>query len=405
MVVLRFWLRYKGINAMKDKNKNIENIIIKFLTKEADIDELKQLEMWICNPENETLFYEYIKSSAFINMTLGAYDKKNAKKNIVSRIKKEKSFLNKSRTKKIAKYAAAAIVSAILTTAFIFKDVLFDSQLKTTPVVVNSIIKPGTDKATLTLEDGSVVSLEKGLSFQTQSISSNGEQIVYEAQEQSSKELLYNVLDIPRGGQFYLKLSDGTEVWLNSETRLKYPVAFLDGRTRKVELIFGEAYFNVSPSTQHQGSKFEVIINTQELEVLGTQFNIKAYKDESNIYTTLVEGKVKIKTSTVDQILVPSQQANVSIVNNEISVKIVDVENEISWIKGIFSFKGKPLKDIMKVISRWYDVDIIFENKDLESIKFKGILDKNQAIEEILSIMKSNSINNYEINDKTIIIK
>jgi hypothetical protein len=390
---------------MKDKNKNIENIIIKFLTKEADLDELKQLEMWIYNPKNETLFYEYIKSNAFINMTIGEYDKKNAKKSIVSRIKKEKSFLNRSRTKKIAKYAAAAMVSAILTTAFIFKDVLFDTQLNTTPVVVNSIIKPGTDKATLTLEDGSVVSLEKGLSFQTQSISSNGEQIVYEAREQSSKEVLYNVLDIPRGGQFYLKLSDGTEVWLNSETRLKYPVAFLDGRTRKVELIFGEAYFNVSPSTQHQGAKFEVINNTQELEVLGTQFNIKAYKDESNIYTTLVEGKVKIKTSTVDQILVPSQQANVNIVNNEISVKIVDVENEISWIKGIFSFKGKPLKDIMKVISRWYDVDIIFKNKDLESIKFKGTLDKNQAIEEILSIMKSNSINNYEIKDKTIIIK
>ncbi|TQO39727.1 FecR family protein [Arenibacter algicola] len=394
------------IYTMKDENKKIEDLIIKFLTKEANLDEHRKLELWICNPKNETLFYEYIKTSAFINMTMGKYDTKGAKANIVNRIKKEKSnFRNNSKIKNIAKYASVAVISALLTAAFIFKDILFSSQSINTPVVVNSDIKPGTDKATLILEDGSAVVLEKGSSFQTQSMNSNGEQIVYEARGQKPKEIVYNILNIPRGGQFYLKLSDGTEVWLNSESQLKYPVAFLDGKTRKVELVYGEAYFNVSPSTEHQGAKFEVINNAQELEVLGTQFNIKAYKDESNIYTTLVEGKVQINTSSTKQILVANQQSNVSIVNNEISVQIVDVENEISWIKGIFSFKGKPLKDIMKVISRWYDVDIIFENKDLESIKFKGTLDKQQAIEEILSIMKSNSINNYEINDKTIIIK
>ena len=166
----------------------------------------------------------------------------------------------------------------------------------------------------------------------------------------------------------------------------------MDGETRKVELVYGEAYFNVSPSTEHKGAKFRVINNAQDVEVLGTQFNIKAYKDESNIYTTLVEGKVEINASGVKQILVPNQQSNVNIVNSEISVYIVDVGNEISWIKGIFSFKGKPLKDIMKVLSRWYNVDIVFENKDLESIKFKGALDKDWTIEEILSIMKSNSI-------------
>lgn len=394
-----------GINAMKDENKKIENLIIKFLTKEADLDELRQLEMWISNPKNEALFYEYINTNAFINMTIGKYDKKKAKIKIVSRIKKERSFFRKkSKIKHVTKYAAA-VVAVILTAAFIFRDVLFDTRLIDSTVVESSAIKPGTDKATLILEDGSVVVLEKGSSFQTQGINSNGEQIVYKAQGQNSKEIVYNILNIPRGGQFYLTLSDGTEVWLNSESQLKYPVAFMGGKTRRVELVYGEAFFNVSPSTEHQGAKFEVVNNSQELEVLGTQFNIKAYKDESNVLTTLVEGKIQIKTSTAKQILVPNQQSNVSIVNNEISVQIVDVENEISWIKGVFSFKGKPLKDIMKVISRWYDVDIVFENKDLESIKFKGSLDKNQEIEEILSIMKSNSINNYEIKDKTIIIQ
>ena len=305
----------------------------------------------------------------------------------------------------MAKYAVAAIIAAILATAFIFKDVMFYTQSNTTPLVVNSNIKPGTDKATLILENGTVVALEKGLSFKTQNISSNGEQIEYVSSGQSSKETAYNILNIPRGGQFYLKLSDGTEVWLNSESQLRYPVTFLDGKTRKVELVYGEAYFKVSPSSEHQGAKFEVINNAQNLEVIGTQFNVKAYKDESNIYTTLVEGKIQINTSETKQILIPNQQSNVNVLNSEMSVEIVNVQNEISWINGIFSFKGKTLKDIMKVISRWYDVDIIFENKDLESIKFKGTLDKHQAIEEILSIMKSTSINNYEIKDQKIIIK
>lgn len=394
------------MNAMENENKKIENLIIKFLTKEADLDELRQLEMWICNPKNEILFSEYINTSAIINMTFGKYDKKRAIASVTSRIKKERSNSGrKFRIKNIVKYAAVAVVSILLTAVFIFKNVLLDTKLSISPVVEINSIKPGTNKATLILEDGSVVVLQKGSLFQTQNIISNGEQIEYEARGQNSKEIVYNILNIPRGGQFYLKLSDGTEVWLNSESQLKYPVTFLEGKTRTVELVYGEAYFNVSPSWEHQGTKFKVVNNSQEIEVLGTEFNIKAYKDESNIYTTLVEGKVQINTKSLKQILVPNQQSNLNVLNSQISVEIVDVENEISWMKGTFSFKGKPLIDIMKVLSRWYDVDIIFENKELESIKFKGTLDKHQAIEEILSIMKSNSINNYEIKDGTIIIK
>ncbi len=391
---------------MKNEKKKIENLLIKFLLKEADIDELKHLEIWISDPKNEALFHDYIKTNTMINKTMGNYDKKRAKANIVRRLNREKSiFGRKSRIVSIVRYSTAAIFAAILTATFIYKDILFSTQLKSKPVQVNSTIKPGTDKATLIREDGSVVALEKGTSFKTQGISSNGEQIVYETPKHSSSKIIYNILNIPRGGQFFLKLSDGTEVWLNSESQLRYPVAFRNGQTRKVELVYGEAFFNVSPSTAHQGAKFEVINNSQVIEVLGTQFNIKAYKDDSAVYTTLVEGKVKVNTNMVERTLVPNEQSRVNVVNNELSVRLVDVENEISWIKGIFHFKGKPLKDIMRVLSRWYDVDFVFENKDLELIKFKGTLDKDQPIEEILSIMKSSSINHYEIRDKKIIIK
>ncbi len=395
-----------GVYIFVKMEKEIENLIIKFLTKEANLDELRKLEVWINNPKNEILFFEYIKANALANMVMSEYNEKDAQETILYRIKKEKSiFYDKYN---IIKYAVAAVFVGIFITTYIFRNNLFNSNtpLETTPIIANNnSIGPGTSKAILSLEDGSVVALKKGNTYKTQNLNSNGEQIIYQPLEQNSAKTEYNYLTIERGGQFFLKLSDGTQVWLNSESKLKYPISFKEGEMRQVELVYGEAYFDVSPSIDHKGAKFKVITNTQELEVLGTEFNIKAYKDESNIYTTLVEGLVEINTSVEKKILTPNQQSNVDVVNNNMSVAVVDVYSEISWKNGIFSFKGKSLKDIMNVISRWYDVDVIFVNKDLESIKFKGILSKNQNIEEILSIMKSNTINNYEIIDKTIILK
>ena len=278
-----------------------------------------------------------------------------------------------------------------------------NTPLEVTPRIVNTIV-PGKDKATLTLEDGSLISLEKGASFKTKNAKSNGEQIVYQNAKSNPSVIKYNYLTIPRGGQFFIKLSDGTQVSLNSESQLKYPVHFIEGETREVELVYGEAYFDVSPSTNHKGAKFKVLNNTQEIEVLGTEFNIKAYKDEVNIYTTLVEGKVAINTPNLKQLLIPNQQSILDTQNNTLSVITVDVLEAISWKEGVFSFINKPLKDIMKVLSRWYDVDIIFDNKELESAEFIGTLNKNQSIDEVLSIMKSFSLNNYEIKGDTIIL-
>jgi transmembrane sensor len=306
--------------------------------------------------------------------------------------------------RKLTKYAATAVI--IFGLGYFFKDTIFNTPVKPTPIIVNSsAIKPGTDRATLTLEDGSVLVLEKGSTVQTQKANSNGEKIVYKSGESNIAKVVYNYLTIPRGGQFNIVLSDGTEVWLNSETQLKYPVNFVKGQIREVELVYGEAYFDVSPSTKHGGSKFKVLNKLQEVEVLGTEFNIKAYKDETNIYTTLVEGKVALNNGSIIQNLKPNQQSNLDVKNGTVQIKEVDVYEQVSWKDGVFSFRGKPLKEIMKVLSRWYDVDIIFEKTELESLEFIGSLDKDQNIEEILTIMKSLTINNYEIKDKIIILK
>jgi ferric-dicitrate binding protein FerR (iron transport regulator) len=322
---------------------------------------------------------------------------------IIKEVQKDKITSLKKKVQ-FWKYAAAAIFIGLISTTYVFRNNITNTPLEVTPTIVNAIV-PGTDKATLTLEDGSVVVLEKGAAFKTKNANSNGEEIVYQSAKSNASAIKYNYLTIPRGGQYFVKLSDGTQVWLNSESQLKYPVNFIEGETRKVELVYGEAYFDVSPSTNHKGVKFKVINSAQEVEVLGTEFNIKAYKDEASIYTTLVEGKVVVGNGIFKQNLIPNQQSIVDTLKDTLSVIKVDVKGEISWKDGVFSFVDKPLIDIMKVISRWYDVDIIFENKELESLEFMGALNKNQSIEEILSIMKSYSINNFEIKDKTITLK
>tara|TARA_A100001015_G_scaffold228140_1_gene257781 strand:+ start:44 stop:697 length:654 start_codon:yes stop_codon:yes gene_type:complete len=215
----------------------------------------------------------------------------------------------------------------------------------------------------------------------------------------------YNYLSVPRGGQFSLLLSDGTKVWLNSESKLKYPVDFVEGQSREVYLLYGEAYFKVASSEKNQGDDFKVYHNEQEVRVLGTEFNIKAYKDEPEVLTTLVEGKVTVSNGKRTQEIAPGEQSRLNLETGTIHVSEVDVFSETSWMSGVFSFKKKPLKDIMRTLSRWYDMEVVFENKSLENKRFKGVLRRNQSIEEVLSVIMSSSLHSYEINDKTVILK
>lgn len=301
------------------------------------------------------------------------------------------------------KYAvAASIVVLISLSTVIYKNSYQSSE----QIIVSSGISVGTDKATLTLEDGSVIVLEKGNVYNTQNASSNGEEITYKKREHKSTELVYNFITVPIGGQYHIVLSDGTEVWLNSDSQIKYPVNFVEGETRRVELVYGEAYFDVSSSIEHKGSNFTVFNKSQVIEVLGTEFNIKAYKDEEHIYTTLVEGEVSVSIGNLNQILEPSQQLVLNIRDNSMSVEKVNVYNQISWKDGVFSFRRMPLIEIMTVLSRWYDIEVIFGDRDLEKAGFNGVLGKDQKIEEIIEAIKSfGIIKDYEIINKTVILK
>ncbi|TXE08385.1 DUF4974 domain-containing protein [Gelidibacter salicanalis] len=391
-------------------SKHVEDLIVKYINNSANSDELSELNYWIEDPNNYEVFKEIVRTHYTINYSLENRNTNDTKRRLLAQIKKDKTIFKLKRIRLYSKYAAAALI--ILCTGYFYQQGFFsDLPLKTigrkdAPININSEIKSGSDKAILTLEDGTQMALRKGHSMQTKNAISNGEKISYNRKSNNTTAELYNYLTIPRGGQFHLKLSDETEVWLNSETQIKYPVCFKDGETRKVELIYGEAYFAVSPSSKHNGSKFRVINKAQEVEVLGTEFNIKAYRDEEFVYTTLVEGKVIVNIDTKKQALVPEQQLKLNLDLNITTIKKVDIRNEISWKDGVFSFDGKSLKDIMKVLSRWYDIDVVIENKDIENEEFVGVLNKDQNINEILSNIKSfGIIKDYKIIDKTIILK
>ncbi|MUH35527.1 FecR family protein [Zobellia amurskyensis] len=384
----------------------IKGIIAKYLTKQASIAELDKLTMWIENPLNKEEFLKYIKVDHAINLDLMEFGTNKSRKSLLEFIEKEKNTLKRRRMLKIGKYAAAIII-------FIVGYLYENKALISAPELINSEIvvsedklEVGTDKAVLTLEDGSTIDLEKGKSIKTKYTRSNGEQLVYDSHDKSEKQVVFNYLTIPRGRQFHVKLADGTLVWLNSESKLKFPVSFEKGKCRTVELIYGEAYFEVSPSSKHDGATFKVLNTSQEVEVLGTIFNIKAYRDETNIYTTLVEGKVTIHTPTSKEILKPNEQSVLNLKNKGIRIQNVNVDQEISWRKGLFDFKGKSLDEITKVLSRWYDVDFDFSNDQQRYVKFNGVLRKEESIEEILnSILITSTIEAYEIKDKNITIK
>ena len=391
-------------------NRHIQNLLKKFILNQCSKEEVDEVVVYIqsLTDSNGLPTVEEVLAILDEKPSLTEFDANRIRTKILTKVSLEPKAAVKTKSY-FMRYAAAAVVVGVLATSYFFKDIIFNKPVQATPVIVvkeEIVPESGTDKATLTLANGSQVVLVNGKSLKTSNAKSNGQGIVYDAKDGTTTEAVYNYLTIPRGGKFFIKLSDGTQVWLNSETKLKFPVAFIEGQTRQVELVYGEAYFDVSPSTKHKGAHFKVINHKQEVDVIGTEFNIKAYQDEATIYTTLVEGKVDVKIANKKQRLAPNQQLNLNIKTNSALVKNVDVYNEISWKEGVFSFENITLKEMMKVLSRWYDFDFVFKNKAIENEVFDGVLRKNQSLDEILKSIKNfKIIKNYEIKNKQVTLE
>tara|TARA_B100001059_G_scaffold187933_1_gene190279 strand:+ start:1466 stop:2626 length:1161 start_codon:yes stop_codon:yes gene_type:complete len=384
-------------------DSKIQIILVKYLSKEANIDEIEELDRWLIKKGNMTIFNSYVQTDYFTSIFMTKYDLQIAKSKIHKRIRLIEKRNKLERYKKIA-FAASII---LLVGISLFNQFYFN-EIK----IINDPIVIGTDKAVLTLENGDQVILEKGQKFQNKTVNSDGKELSYSIKNRSSsnfknEKIASNFLTIPRGGQFSLNLEDGTKILLNSDSKIKYPVKFIKGKKRQVELLYGEAFFDVSSSKNNNGSEFIVSTKTQKINVLGTKFNVKSYGGDDVITTTLVEGKVKVENGENQILLFPNQQSKVDSNSAIIDVSDVDVAQQISWIKGLFSFNDTSLEDIMHTLSRWYDLEFIFKSANQKKFIFSGILERTKSIEDILFIIEKTSSSNeinFEINNKTIII-
>ncbi|SDJ34877.1 FecR family protein [Pedobacter sp. ok626] len=265
-------------------------------------------------------------------------------------------------------------------------------------------IAPGGNKAILTLANGQKIVLndaakgeiskQSGISV---SKSKDGELIysVVEAKEESTENTL-NTISTPKGGQYTIMLSDGTKVMLNSASSLTFPTA-LNRNDRLVELN-GEAYFEVA---KHKNSRFRVISGQQTIEVLGTHFNVNAYADEEAIKTTLLEGAVKVSTPAAATTIEPGEQAVWNRARgNTLFKHQVNTDQETAWINGVFSFDGDDIKSIMRQVSRWYDVDVIYVGPISEE-KYYGEIFRNSKLSEVFRILKIDNVH-FDVAGKTI---
>lgn len=381
-----------------------DDLIVKFITKNITICELDELSTWVLKPKNEKLFKEFIKTNYAIDYNMSQFKTEKTKAIVLARI-------NKSTKKKVIntiyfyKYAAMVAFFISLTISLVWYINSSINEKEDIKVRLN----PGTDKAILTLANGNRIVLEKGKNKTLKNIISSRGKIVYEKEtlnkNTANSEIKYNYLTIPRGGQYYVELSDGTKVWMNSESKLKYPVNFIKNQPRKVELLYGEAYFDVSESSNHNGSLFNVKTKTQEITVLGTEFNIKAYQDEQFVHSTLLEGKIEVSNGIVNKKLVPGEQSIIGLYNEKIEIKKVDIINEIAWKNGFFSFEKETLHQMLLTLSRWYNIEIIYEDESKKKLVFSGVLKRTNNIQELLlNIQKTGKVK-FVIKNKKIMVK
>jgi ferric-dicitrate binding protein FerR (iron transport regulator) len=268
-------------------------------------------------------------------------------------------------------------------------------------------IAPGGSKAILTLADGSEVVLEDASNGDitkqknvTISKTKNG-QLVYrvggDAQPAENKIPAFNTIKTPVGGQYRVVLSDGTKVWLNSGSSIKFPVTFI-GNERSVE-IEGEAYFEVARDKKRP---FKVLSDNQVVEVLGTHFNVNAYRDEPNIKTTLAEGSVKVSSDGISNTIIPGQQIRLSRKSHAMNIVAVDTDAATSWKDGLFVFNDEGIHSIMRKISRWYGVDVVFQNDINE--KFGGVISRFENVSQVLKILEVTETIHFKIEKRRIIV-
>jgi ferric-dicitrate binding protein FerR (iron transport regulator) len=372
--------------------------ILSYILGELNYSERKSTEAWInSSKENKKIYEKILKKSLFVRWGL-----KSNQFDTNKELKKFESRIN-SRMRYITRFVAAA--SVILTLSLSIPYLWDQYQANQEMIALNTPIKPGKKGAQLILSTGKQVQIDS----QSKKIKEKDGSLIqldpetgleYRESTQKITKLIFNTLKTARGNEFNMKLADGTHVWLNADSELRYPVQFT-GENRKVYLK-GEAYFDVA----HDNEKaFVVNSYDQEVKVYGTEFCVNAY-NEKEIKTVLVEGSVGVRPNpnAKELKLKPGELGFADLQSGEINIRKVNVRPYIAWKDGDFVFENESLENIMLRLERWYNVKIFYMNEECKYFRFSGDMKRYTDVRSLLYFIQETSNAKFEINNNTIVI-
>ena len=317
----------------------------------------------------------------------------------------EKSIYDQKSRRMTLRWSIAASI-ILLVGLFVGRTINGVRDMHEEQELAKNVMQPGTSKAILMMADGKEVVLEQGQNLnillnERVRVATSSQGIVYEEHGKGVVTEEYNKLTTPIGGEYSLVLSDGTKVFLNADSELKYPVEFSDGK-RIVDLK-GEAYFEVHKDSLRP---FVVRVNGAEVTVLGTSFNVNTYGDDGQIYTTLVNGAVRVSSVKNGQaeVLKPGMQSVMDVQSGQLTVREVDVEPYVAWREGRFVFRTMTLDLIMRQLQRWYDFEVFYQNPELKDYEFRGVIKRDMDLDKVLSVIKVTTNVDFEVKGKVITI-
>ncbi|WP_343307059.1 FecR domain-containing protein [Chitinophaga niabensis] len=363
-------------------NERLTYLFYRYFQKTASREELDELSLLINEPENEAAVKLLMEEAYLLFEPQG---------DVLSETQSEQILTNvQSRTRKhITWWRRMAVAAAVL--VFVSAGLYGWLQMgdwKPAPVIARqNDVLPGTNKAVLHLADGTVVTLDSAGNQVIQQggtiINQQNGQLRYNANDPNAATVSFNTLATPRGGQYSVTLPDGSKVWLNSASSLRFPTAFT-GLERKVELT-GEAYFEVAKNAKQP---FKVTLEDKTtIEVLGTHFNVNAYKDEPAISTTLLEGAVRLTNGKARITIKPGERAQLQEGGTKFVIDRPDVDRVVAWKNGFFQFDGDNITLIMKQLSRWYDIEPVYAG-NMNMKDYSGYISRNSNISEVLKMLE-----------------
>lgn len=302
-------------------------------------------------------------------------------------------------------YAAAAVLAAGIITSGVFLMRRTETPAPVATTVQSNPLAPGGNKAMLILADNSTISLDSSSSGalavqgNTQISNTNGA-LTYKGNG-DNKQPLYNTVATPRGGQYQLTLADGSKIWLNAASSIRFPAAFT-GNERLVE-VTGEVYFEV---TQQANKPFRVKVKTPGMEemtvtVLGTSFDVMAYADEQAVRTTLVDGAVQVARGNQQSLLKPGYQASIAPNGSTFETSVADVEQSLAWKEGKFRFRNTNIRTIMRQLARWYDIEVAYDG-NVSDIDLTGVISRREDAGALLKALETTQRVKFTVDGRTI---